>query len=125
MKKLLFLFSIFVLGQCSFAHFDMSTPVEGNSIVTNDMQFEIVNDLYKMISRKKPSCTDYSIKNTQVLHFPYDVKKKNGKYVSGYWEELWSVKSCDSVYQVPIIFYIKKNKTIYHIDKSFLADSLN
>lgn len=122
MKKLLVVFCIFFMSQCSFAYFDMSTPVEGNSIVTNDMQFEIVNDLYKILSNKTPSCTDYSIKNTQVLHFPYDVKKKNGKYISGYWEELWSVNSCDTVYQVPIKFYIKKNKTIYHIDKKFLVE---
>lgn len=122
MKKFLLIFSILVIGCCSHAYYDMSTPIEGNSIATNDLQFEIVNDLYKRISKKMSTCTDYTIKNSQIVHFPYDVKKKNGKYVSGYWKELWSIDACGTVMQAPITFYINKKSTIYKIDKNFLVD---
>ena len=122
MKKFLLLISIFLIGKCCFAHFDMNTPVEGSSIASDDLQFEVVEDMYKFVYPLAPSCTDYRIKNTQVIHFPYDVKKKNGKYIKGYWKELWSVDYCGNVLQFPVTFNIKGKKTTYNIDTSVLID---
>lgn len=122
MKKILFVLILFIVGNHSFAHFDMSTPVEGSSIASDDLQFVVVEDLYKTVYPLAPSCTDYCIKDTQVIHFPYDTKKKNGKFVKGYWKELWSVDYCGNVIQIPITFFIKGKKTKYNIDKSFLID---
>ena len=107
MKKFLFISFIFLIGQCNYAHFDMSTPVEGTSIASDDLQFKVVEDMYKIVYPLAPSCTDYCIKDTQVIHFPYDVKKKKGKYVKGYWKELWSVDYCGKILQIPVTFYIK------------------
>lgn len=122
MKNFLFILLIFLIGQCSFAHFDMSTPVEGSSIASDDLQFEVLEDIYEIVYPLEPTCTDYFIKDTQVVHFPYDVKKKKGKYVKGYWKELWSVDYCGSVIQVPVTFFIKGKKTRYNIDTNFLID---
>ena len=122
MKQFLFIILIFFIGQVSFAHFDMSTPVEGESIASDDLQFEVIEDLYKLVYPLSPSCTDYCIKHTQIIHMPFDVKKKKGKYVQGYWKELWSVNYCENTIQIPITFIIKGKKTKYIIDKSFLIN---
>ena len=122
MKKflisILFIFSV----QSAYAHFDMTTPVEGKSIATNDLQFSVIEDLYELVYPLSPTCTNYKIKDTQIIHYPYDVKKKKGKYVKGYWKELWAVDFCGSVLQIPITFYIKGKKTKYNIDTNFLVD---
>lgn len=110
------------MGQVSFAHFDISTPVEGSSIASDDLQVKVMEDLYEIVSVKMPTCTDYTIKNTQIIHLPYDVKKKNNKYIKGYWKELWGVDACGYVVQMPITFYIKRKKTLYSIDKTFFID---
>ena len=102
------------------AHYDMSTPVEGNSIADDLLQFSVTKKIYETLSPKVPTCYDFSIKNTQVLHFPYDVKKKKGKIVKGYWKELWSVDCCGSYKQVPVTFYIHQNNTEFKIDDYFL-----
>ena len=81
-----------------------------------------IEDLYQIVYPLAPTCTDYSVKDTQVVHFPYDVKKKKGKYVKGYWKELWSVDYCGNVIQIPVTFFINGKKTIYNIDTSFLIN---
>lgn len=116
----MFLFIFFV--QSAYAHFDMTTPVEGNSIATDNLQTEVLEDVYELVFPLDSKCTDYKVKDTQIIHYPYDVKKKKGRYVKGYWKELWSVDYCGSVVQVPITFYIKGKKTKYNIDTNFLVD---
>ena len=71
MKKFLFLFILIFFAQSAFAHFDMMTPVEGNSIATNDLQFLVLEDLYELVYPLSPTCTDYKIKDTQIIHYPY------------------------------------------------------
>ncbi len=102
------------------AHYNMNTPVEGASIANDILQFNVMKRIYENLSVKNPSCYAYSIKNTQVLHYPYDVKKKNNKYVKGYWQELWTVDVCGSYMQIPVLFYINGDKTDFKIDESFL-----
>ncbi len=98
------------------ARYDMNTPVEGDSIANDTLQFNVINQLYKKLSVLNSTCYDYSIKNTQLLHYPYDVKKKNNKYVKGYWKELWTVDICGSYVQIPITFYINEKETEFKID---------
>lgn len=107
---------LLISAQSSFAQYNMSTPLEGNSIANDALQFAVLKQLYKDISPKAPACFDYKVKNTQIIHFPYDVKKKNGKYIKGYWKELWTVDCCGKKIQVPITFYISKKKTTFNIE---------
>lgn len=124
MKKII-LFSLILIAifqPVCFSYYDMSTPVEGNSIANNSLQFSVVKSIYKNLSIKIPTCSDFTIKDTQVIHFPYDVKKKKGKIVKGYWKELWTVDVCGKYKQVPVTFYINKKKTTFDIDSYFLPD---
>lgn len=122
MRTFLILFLFVFIVQSAFAHFDMTTPVEGDSIATDNLQTKVLEDVYELVFPLNPKCTDYRVKDTQIIHYPYDVQKKKGRYVKGYWKELWSVDYCGSVVQIPITFYIKKKKTTYFIDKNFLVD---
>lgn len=121
-KILVLLVTIFLSGIKSYSYFDMSTPVEGNSIASDSLQYEVVKKIYETISVKIPTCSNFNIKTTQVLHYPYDAKKKNDKYISGYWKELWTIDTCNKYTQIPITFYIHKNKTTFSIDKFFLSE---
>lgn len=94
----------------------MSTPLEGNSIASDSLQKTVLSEIYPIVLKKSPNCTHFQISDTQLLHYPYDVKKKNGKYISGYWKELWTVNYCDKKMQIPITFTIKKNKTYYNVE---------
>ena len=122
MKKLFIIIfcTIFICLKAN-AHYDMNTPVEGASIANNELQFQVIKTLYKAVAPTATTCTDYSIYNTQLLHYPYDVKKdKRGNYVKGYWKELWTVDTCGTKRQFPVTFTIKKKKTNYQIDSYFL-----
>ena len=116
---------MFITAGISYARgYDFNFPLPGESIANDRLQYQVVTDIYQNAARKYPACLNYNVINTQMVHYPYDVKKKKGKYVAGYWKEIWSVKACDSVIQVPLTFYIKKNKTIYSYDKSLFSESL-
>lgn len=122
MKKIVFvILLLFTNVLKSYSYFDMSTPVEGNSIANDSLQYEVVKKIYETISVKIPTCSNFNIKTTQVLHYPYDAKKKNNEYVSGYWKELWTVDTCNQYTQIPVTFNIHKNKTTFVIDKFFLS----
>lgn len=122
-KKIFFsLVVLFLSGLQSYSYFDMSTPVEGNSIANDSLQYEVVKKIYETISVKIPTCSNFNIKTTQVLHYPYDTKKKNNEYISGYWKELWTIDTCNKYTQIPVTFHIHKNKTTFVIDKFFLSE---
>ncbi|MBQ9245743.1 hypothetical protein IJ182_05700 [bacterium] len=117
----LIIISFLFINLSAYSYYDMTTPVEGESIANNELQFLVIKKAYKVLAPKNPTCTDYHVKNTQLLHYPYDVKKnKKGKYVKGYWEEIWSFDACGQVKQLPIKFYIKKNNTVFETDDSLL-----
>ncbi len=99
--------------------YDMKLPVEGNSIANDALQFDIMKNLYKELSAKYPSCYNFSISNTQIVQFPYDVKIKNGNYVKGYWKELWTIDACSQKVQVPISYTINKASSSYKIESNF------
>ncbi len=103
------------------AYYDLSTPVEGKSLCNDTLQFNIMKYLYKKLSKKYPACSDYKIKTTELIHYPYDLKKdKNGRYIKGYWQELWTVNYCGEKLQIPISFYIKKGNTEFDVDDDFV-----
>ncbi len=117
MKKVIIILLIILTAQSAFAKgYDMSVPLEGDSIASDDLQTQVLKELYSIISKKNAYCFDYSIKNTQLLQYPYDVKKKNGKYIKGYWKELWSVNMCEKNIQVPVNFEIKGKNTVFNFE---------
>lgn len=121
MHKIILLITFFIFCIApSLAYYDMTIPVEGKTIADDTLQFQVVKKLYKIFSKEYPACTDYSIKNTQIIHYPYDAKKRKNKYVSGYWKEMWTVNVCSSPMQIPITFYINSRGASYFIDTSLL-----
>ena len=126
MKKIFSIIMILTLtAGVSYARgYDFNFPLPGESIANDSLQYNVVKEIYSDAAQKYPACLDYNVINTQIVHYPYDVKEKKGKFVSGYWKEIWSVKACDSVIQVPLTFYIKKKKTIYSYDKTLFNESL-
>jgi len=119
-KYVLIPFLLIITSLTAGAHYDMSTPVEGDSIANDSLQFEVIKKMYKILSPRVPTCYDFSIKNTQVIHYPYDVKKKQGKIIKGFWKELWTVNCCDMYKQVPVTFYISPKTTQFKIDENFI-----
>lgn len=93
----------------------MTLPFAGDSIANDTLQIQVLKELYSCCAEEYKLCSDFRVINTQVVHYPYDVVKKKGRYVKGYWKELWSVKACDRVFQFPLTFYIYKNKTTFDI----------
>lgn len=123
MKKLFFiLFSLLIVSPLAYAgnHFDMSLPVEGDTIANESLQFEVLKKLYPVTSKLNPVCFNHKVINTQVVHFPYDVVKKDNKYISGYWKELWTVNCCGEKVQVPIIFKIGRRSTTFLIEENLV-----
>lgn len=122
MKKLtLLLITLTILSSNAFAqNYDFNFPLIGESIANDKLQYDVVKKIYRDTAKIYPACTSFKVKNTQIVHYPYDVEKKKGKYVSGYWKELWSIKACDKTIQIPITFYINKKKTTFIYDKTVL-----
>ncbi len=118
-KLLLLLICIFVSVIQTFAYYDLTTPVDGKSIADDNLQFKVMKSLYKIYAEEYPACSDYSIKNTQIIHYPYDVKKRKNKYIAGYWKEMWTLNVCGTPMQIPVTFYINPWGASYYIDKSF------
>lgn len=118
MKKILCLVTFLSLtaGVVFARGYDMNFPLAGESIANDNLQHEVTTKIYQIATKKYPMCSNYNITNTQLVHYPYDVKKKNGKYITGYWKEIWSVKACDDTFQVPLTFYLNKKGARYHID---------
>ena len=101
---------------CAERQYDLSVPLEGNSIANDTLQFNTAKEIYKRLYSLYPACLHYSVSDTQIVHYPYDVKKKKDKFYSGYWKELWSIDACGYIIQVPVTFYMKKGITTFHID---------
>ena len=121
MKRIFYLILLLFFCQASFA-FDMSLPVEGQSIANDSLQYEVLNKIYPITAKLDPLCSDHRVSNTQVIHYPYNVKKKKGKYVDGYWKELWTVNYCSKNVQIPVTFQIKKNKMLFNIEEKMILN---
>lgn len=123
MRKIVFISILlvsFFFSKGVASSYDMSLPLEGNSIANDSLQFIVLKELYPITSKLNPLCIKHKVTNTQIVHYPYDVKKKNGKYVKGYWKELWTVDYCGQKVQVPVTFQINKNSTDFEIDDNLI-----
>ncbi len=120
MKKIIIILLLCIINIHStvFANvYSSSVPVEGMSIASDELQLKLLKDIYQITLKLNPLCSNQKVVNTQIIHFPYDVKKKNNKYVEGYWKELWSIDYCGQKVQIPVTFIITKKETLYKIDK--------
>ncbi len=123
MKKSIIIAIIIFLSAKNYVfaqNYDMNVPLEGESIANNALQMMVLKDIYPIITRLNPLCTEHRISNTQIIHYPYDVEKKDNKYVKGYWKELWTVEYCGNKIQIPVTFNIHKKKTDYIIEKDLI-----
>ncbi len=112
---LIFIFMLLPLDAIS-SGYDVSVPVNGDSIASDSLQISVINDIYSKLSKQFPYCFDFSISDSQIVHYPYDVKKEKGKYIKGNWKELWSVNTCGTITQIPVTFIIKGGNTAYIIE---------
>lgn len=120
MKKFLLVVLLFFtlnLRVKAIEMYDMTTPLEGESIASDALQKMVLKDIYAIAAKQNSLCSQFKISDTQLLHFPYDTVKKNGKYIKGYWKELWTVDYCDEKMQIPVSFTIKKKKTYFNVEK--------
>lgn len=97
--------------------YDISTPLKGQSIASDSLQKKVLKDVYLLVSKHNSLCTNLKVIDTQLLHFPQNIKIKDGKYVKGNWKELWTVDYCSEKMQIPVTFYINNKDTYYNIDK--------
>ncbi len=119
LKKLIILILIFnfsLNSALSDTGYDINVPIEGESIADDTLQSAIIKDIFSELSKENPFCFKYVITNSQIIQYPYNLKKKNDKYIQGEWKELWSVSVCGKITQIPISFYIGKNSTQYVFD---------
>ncbi len=119
LKRLFTIFiMLFVSADISNAvEYDFNLPLSGDSIANDTLQYNVLKQIYSDSIKEYPACTDFKIKNTQIVHYPYDVVKKKDKYIKGYWKEIWTLNACNSTFQVPLTFIIHKNNTDFIIEK--------
>ena len=117
-KRLFIILCLFLIGMSANARgFDFNFPLPGNSIANDTLQYNVLKKVYLMSEKDYPLCSDYKVTDTQLIHGPYDVVKKNDKYIKGYWKEIWTFDACSQKFQIPLTFYIKKSGTIFAIEK--------
>ena len=126
MKRILILILFFLfISDIAFSKaniYDMSVPLEGKSIASDKLQQKVLMEVYPIAASYNPACTDFKVSDTQLLHYPYDTVKKKGRYVKGYWKELWTVDYCSQKLQLPITFTIGKKKTTFFIERNMLPE---
>lgn len=90
----------------AFAYtYDTQPPLPGNSIAGVKYQEETLFTAYSFAHRiASPDCTTFSIVDTQVS------KPK----VDNSWQEIWAIKACEKVANVPIDFSINDDGTLKH-----------
>ncbi len=117
-KKVLIAFFVVLTGMSVQARgFDFNFPLPGNSIANNALQYNVLKKVYFNSTKEYPLCSDFKVTDTQLIQEPYDVVKKNDKYIKGYWKEIWTFDACEQKFQVPLTFYINKSGTDFIIEK--------
>ena len=124
MKKFVFIFC-FLLGIILSAGivlakttYNMRVPLPGASKASTKLQTDALLSVYTAASIKAPNCNKFSIYDTAILRQPYDLIKKDDKFVSGFWEEQWAVRACGQNVYVPIEFIIEPEGTTFVIENS-------
>ncbi len=79
--------------------------------------------VYKNVGAKAPNCPIMSVIDTKILKTPYDLIYINGNTVGGKWEEVWTVKACSKIYDVPItLIYDEKNGSSCNIQTENISE---
>ncbi len=91
-------------------------PVMGESIVPIDMQAMIIGATFRNASLKVKGCNKIELMNTKMEQQPVDlITDKRGRYISGNWNEIWSVNACGTNLDIPINFSVDKHGVVYDI----------
>ncbi len=98
--------------------YNVKVPLPGVSKANVQLQTDAILSVYTAASIKVPNCNKFSIYDTAILKQPHDLIKKDGKLVSGFWEEQWAVKACGQNVYVPIEFIIEPDGTTFVIENS-------
>ena len=116
--KILYYLSLIIilfLGKNAYAEqFDLKTPLKGQSIASQLLQLDTLKAVYPMTSSYNKSCQYYSISNTKLIHNIKDSSVKNGQYMTGYWQEAWTVNRCGQQIEVPILFRLDGKGGAYY-----------
>ena len=108
-KKAIFsLLAIVAISSVAYAYsYDTNLPLPGKSIAGEAVQRNTLFTAYSFAHRvAAPDCKDFAIIDTNVSSPKQDNK----------WEEVWTIKACSRVADVPITFTIKDSGTTYAID---------
>ena len=108
MKKGLFLLTVFLsFVSTGFAYnYDTNLPLPGKTIADEQLQKDSLFTIYMFAHRiAKPDCKDFSIIDTNISSDKVDNK----------WEEIWTIKACTRVADVPITFETKESGSTYAI----------
>ena len=107
-KSLLVVLAIFLTVTAAYAwQYDSALPVAGKTITTQDMQMKSLFTIYSFgIRAASPSCQTFSIADTNVS------KAKENES----WEEIWSIKACEKVIDVPVAFTEKAGRFSYTVN---------
>lgn len=109
---LLFLAGTAVIAKPEFSY---KLPLPGETMGNQKLQYDTLMPVYVMANSKVKDCQNFSISNTKVTRKPYNLKTKNGAYIAGEWEELWTVKACSKNVDVPIKFILDPSGATYVI----------
>lgn len=122
MKKIIVLLLLLVIQTPAISKgYDMTVPVTGDCIADDKLQFLVTDDIYKKLSKKFPDCFDYSITDTQIIKYPYDTRQKNGRYIKGYWDELWTVNACGAKVQIPVSFELTTKDAVFYVNPELFS----
>lgn len=111
---------LLLVGSVAIAQpeFSYKLPLPGGSLGNTQLQYDTLMPVYVIAKSKIPNCPRYSVTDTKVIKEPYELKTKNGAYVDGKWDELWTISACNKNIYVPIKFILDANGTTWSISES-------
>ncbi len=112
-------FVLLVLGNAVIAkpEFSYKLPLPGGTLGNTKLQYDTLMPVYLVAESKVPNCPQYSVTDTKVLKEPYGLKRKNGAYVDGKWEEIWTVSACNKEVHVPIQYILNQTGTTWAVSE--------
>jgi len=116
MKKIFCLLTLFIATTfTAFADvkYDITLPLKGETEADLLLQRNILGNLLPFVQVTNKGCEYFSIPNTKLVHSVKNGKVRDGKYVEGYWREIWSVNACGKVINYPILFTLDGNGGTY------------
>ncbi len=99
--------SLIILGLISFgtAVQAQNAKLPGNSLTNIKLQNDAADMVFSVAATKAGSCTRLEILSTQLITKPkYDKVENEKAFASTPWKEIWTVKACEKMIKIPIIF---------------------